>query len=293
MHFFSCAQSNMLINAKSTHEKEIFLRLHENLFIYLFFTRECQTQKYAPHEHIHAREQQSFTVVVVAVLPGYFSLIQCNISRCLFVFAEAVWCKVWLGFFVIFFSPSLVDFLSTSLSLIFLIFDHKISKTIHGIGKTKILIYYCLSTQMHKHTHTHVRTRSITSRIFPPCLYSQTAREKKTPSVQIDHVKAQTIPNRTNNNKQHQKPNTVCVWSLLFWRNGNERSEKQSDSRDMKFKSSKREKETHTEHRAQAQHNKNEIHTCIASDHNNKLDYKKTLTNIHTATIEETQLACM
>lgn len=146
---------------KHTRKRDFFLRLHKTLFIYLFFTRECQTQKYAPHEHIHAREQQSFTVVVVAVLPGFFFLIQCNISRCLFVFAEAVWCKVWLGFFVIFFRLLWLTFFPPLFLLYFWSLITKFQKTIHGIGKTKILIYYCLSTQMHKHTHSHTCTYAL------------------------------------------------------------------------------------------------------------------------------------
>lgn len=66
---------------------------------------------------------------------------------------------------------------------------------------------------------------------------------------------------------------------------------KQSDSRDMNFKSRKREKhivhsraeQSATQHSTTPQ----QIYTwyarvCVeASDHNNKLDYKKTLTNIH------------
>lgn len=282
---------------KAHTKKRFFLRLHEILFIYLFlFLPESVKHKSTHRMSTYTHENSNRLLLLSSLFClDIFSLIQCNISRCLFVFAEAVWCKVWLGFFVIFFSPSLVDFLSTSLSLIFLIFDHKISKNNPRNWQNKnfdLLLFKHTNAQAHTLTHMYVRAQSHPEFFLRVCIRKQ--RERKNPSsVQIDHVKAQTIPNRTNNNKQHQKPNTVCVWSLLFWRNGNERSEKQSDSRDMKFKSSKREKETHTEHRAQAQHNKNEIHTCIASDHNNKLDYKKTLTNIHTATIEETQLACM
>lgn len=156
---------------KSHTRRKIFFYVCRKfrLFIYFhFFTSECQAQMYAPHAHIHAQTQQSLTVVVAVLPEFFFCLPQCNISISarLFVFNETVWCKVLLGFLFVFFfffrSPSLVYFLSSGFSL--LIFDHNIfinnprNNGTRSLNKTKILIYYCLSTHTHIHTLTHAHS---------------------------------------------------------------------------------------------------------------------------------------
>lgn len=198
---------------KHTRKRDFFyVCMKFCLFIYFLPESVKHKSTHRMSTYTHENSNRLLLLSSLFCLDFFFSSNAIYLGVCLYSLRQYDARFDWV-FLLFLFSPSLVDFLSTSLSLIFLIFDHKISKNNPRNWQNKnfdLLLLKHTNAQTHTLTHMYVRAQSHPEFFLRVCIRKQ--RERKNPSsVQIDHVKAQTIPNRTNNNKQHQKPNTVCV----------------------------------------------------------------------------------